>query len=64
MIEAFREGMRCVHVTKSPFQIGQNVTVKVDWDRRFDHMQQHSGQHLLSAIADKSEFGWETVGWY
>lgn len=26
------------------------VTCQIDWNRRFDHMQQHSGQHLLSAI--------------
>ncbi|MEF2967328.1 DHHA1 domain-containing protein [Paenibacillus sp. M1] len=26
------------------------VLCRLDWDRRFDHMQQHSGQHLLSAI--------------
>jgi alanyl-tRNA synthetase len=26
-----------------------NVTCKIDFDRRFDHMQQHTGQHLLSA---------------
>jgi alanyl-tRNA synthetase len=26
------------------------VTCQVDWNRRFDHMQQHSGQHLLSAV--------------
>lgn len=26
------------------------VSCRVDWDRRFDHMQQHSGQHLLSAV--------------
>lgn len=27
-----------------------SVTCQIDWKRRFDHMQQHSGQHLLSAI--------------
>ncbi|WP_087973268.1 alanyl-tRNA editing protein [Oceanobacillus rekensis] len=27
-----------------------HVSCKLNWDRRFDHMQQHSGQHLLSAI--------------
>lgn len=27
----------------------QRVTVRIDWDRRFDHMQQHTGQHILSA---------------
>ncbi|WP_313636908.1 DHHA1 domain-containing protein [Paenibacillus sp.] len=26
------------------------LTCQIDWNRRFDHMQQHSGQHLLSAI--------------
>ena len=26
------------------------VECRIDWDRRFDHMQQHSGQHLLSAV--------------
>lgn len=29
---------------------GEAVTCQIDWNRRFDHMQQHSGQHLLSAI--------------
>ncbi|MCT9872654.1 hypothetical protein N7568_25125, partial [Paenarthrobacter aurescens] len=26
------------------------VHCELDWSRRFDHMQQHSGQHLLSAV--------------
>ncbi len=29
------------------------VTGEIDWPRRFDHMQQHHGQHLLSAAFDK-----------
>ncbi|MEK3862009.1 DHHA1 domain-containing protein [Paenibacillus sp. FSL H7-0716] len=29
---------------------GESVTCQLDWNRRFDHMQQHSGQHLLSAV--------------
>lgn len=28
----------------------EEVTCQLDWTRRFDHMQQHSGQHLLSAV--------------
>ncbi|WP_339315202.1 alanine--tRNA ligase-related protein [Paenibacillus sp. FSL R10-2734] len=33
------------------------VTCQIDWNRRFDHMQQHSGQHLLSAVClDVFEF--------
>ncbi len=32
---------------------GQNVRGVIDWQRRFDHMQQHSGQHVLSAAFDR-----------
>uniref|UniRef100_A0A7S0WG47 Alanyl-transfer RNA synthetases family profile domain-containing protein n=1 Tax=Pyramimonas obovata TaxID=1411642 RepID=A0A7S0WG47_9CHLO len=42
----------CVHVCAEPLPVGSQVEVVVDWDRRFDHMQQHTGQHVLSAVAD------------
>jgi len=32
---------------------GQDVRGLIDWHRRFDHMQQHSGQHVLSAAFDR-----------
>lgn len=37
-----------IHWTASPFEVGTQVDGRVDWNRRFDHMQQHSGQHMLS----------------
>ncbi len=39
---------------------GQSVPGVIDWPRRYDHMQQHSGQHLLSQLVYQ-EFGWETT---
>lgn len=40
--------------------LGAMVVGSIDWARRFDHMQQHTGQHLLSALlADR--YGWPTV---
>jgi len=39
------------------------VTVELDWQRRFDHMQQHTAQHLLTAVADQ-QFGWSTVAFH
>jgi alanyl-tRNA synthetase len=33
-------------------QVGERVHGRVDWARRFDHMQQHTGQHLLSAACE------------
>lgn len=39
------------------------VTVVVDWPLRFDRMQQHTAQHLLSALA-ADRFGWETTSFH
>ena len=38
------------HFVPKPFAAGTQVEGHIDWDRRFDHMQQHTGQHLLSAV--------------
>ncbi len=37
--------------------------MSIDWARRFDHMQQHTGQHLLSAVFEES-FGLKTVSFH
>lgn len=46
------EDGRIAHVLDAPLAvaIGDDVWGRVDWHRRFDHMQQHTGQHLLSAV--------------
>jgi alanyl-tRNA synthetase len=38
-----------VHIVEGSLRQGDVVHGKVDWPRRFDHMQQHTGQHVLSA---------------
>ena len=38
------------HTCEKAVEIGQTVTGSIDWVRRFDHMQQHSGEHILSGI--------------
>ena len=42
-----------VHVLSSPVAEGERVLADIDWTRRFDHMQQHTGQHVLSAAFDR-----------
>ncbi|XP_055534833.1 alanyl-tRNA editing protein Aarsd1-A [Wyeomyia smithii] len=62
----FRQGADAIHFLEGeeqPFQVGDQVTQKVNWNRRFDHMQQHSGQHLITAIFDR-EFGFNTRSWW
>lgn len=41
-----------IHFIKGDISINQGdiITGEIDWKRRFDHMQQHSGQHVLSGI--------------
>ncbi|HTM32061.1 MAG TPA: alanyl-tRNA editing protein [Vicinamibacterales bacterium] len=44
---------RITHVTDTPLAEGAVVHGVVDWRRRFEHMQQHTGQHVLSAAFDR-----------
>lgn len=50
------------HYLAAPLQPGP-VKVRLDWSRRFDHMQQHTGQHVLTAVAQE-RFGWETTAFH
>ena len=50
------------HFVPAPIE-SDEVTVEVDWARRFDHMQQHTAQHLVTAIA-ADRFGWETTAFH
>ena len=38
------------HNVEGKVEIGDTVTGQINWERRFDHMQQHSGEHILSGI--------------
>ncbi len=42
---------------------GEMVAVELDWERRWDLMQQHSAQHLITAIAS-DHFGWPTTSFH
>jgi alanyl-tRNA synthetase len=42
-----------IHVLSAPVHEGAAVRGEIDWGRRFDHMQQHTGQHILSAAFDR-----------
>ena len=43
---------RILHLVESPIELGPTRGV-IDWPRRFEHMQQHTGQHVLSAAFDR-----------
>jgi alanyl-tRNA synthetase len=52
-----------IHVLAVPLTEGTAVTGEIDWTRRFDHMQQHTGQHILSG-AFETLFDNLTVGFH
>ncbi len=47
VVKVFEEDSRIVHLIEKDIQ-AESIKGKIDWERRFDHMQQHSGQHILS----------------
>ncbi len=50
------------HYLEEAVELGP-VVVTLDWERRYDHMQQHTAQHLLSAVA-ADRFGWTTTSFH
>jgi alanyl-tRNA synthetase len=50
------------HYLAAPLPEGP-ASLKLDWTRRFDHMQQHTGQHLLTAVA-QDQFKWATTAFH
>jgi alanyl-tRNA synthetase len=63
-----RDDGSIAHVMDGPefpswFAVGASVHGGIDWPRRFDHMQQHTGQHVLSAAFD-TLFGVRTVSFH
>ena len=57
-----REG-RVVHTCAAPLMVGETVAGEIDWDRRFDLMQQHSGEHIVSGLAH-ARWGCDNVGFH
>jgi alanyl-tRNA synthetase len=62
VLDVRKVGGEVRHFLAAPVPPGR-VTAELDWARRFDHMQQHTGQHLLTAIAEQ-RFGWHTTAFH
>jgi alanyl-tRNA synthetase len=62
VVDARDDGEDIVHVVDREVAVG-SVAGCVDWARRFDHMQQHTGQHLLSAMFQE-RYGRPTVSFH
>lgn len=52
-----------IHFTKEPVEKGRKVSGNIDWKRRFDLMQQHSGEHMVSGLIHE-KYGYDNVGFH
>ncbi|HEX4230021.1 MAG TPA: alanyl-tRNA editing protein [Bryobacteraceae bacterium] len=65
VVDVLDEGDRIAHIL-APGQVADlpdTVDCRLDWLRRYDHMQQHTGQHLLSAVLVEV-FGYPTLSFH
>ena len=63
VLEVHEREDRVVHTCDAPLEVGTMVAGEIDWDRRFDLMQHHSGEHIVSGIAH-SKWGCDNVGFH
>ena len=52
-----------LHYTDKTLEVGAKVEGKIDWARRFDLMQQHSGEHMVSGLIHEA-YGYDNVGFH
>ena len=51
------------HLCDGPLEVGTTVTGEIDWARRFDQMQQHTGEHIVSGLLH-AKFGYMNTGFH
>ena len=52
-----------LHFCGQPLEVGSRVTGTIDWEHRFDLMQNHSGEHIVSGLIHR-RFGYDNVGFH
>lgn len=63
VLDVQEQGEKIVHLCDSPLKIGSEVSGCIDWQRRFDLMQQHTGEHILSGVVHE-KYGAHNVGFH
>ncbi len=63
VLEVHRKGDMIIHYTDRSLEEGSSVHGIIDFERRFDLMQQHSGEHVFSGLVHK-HFGYDNIGFH
>ena len=54
---------KVLHYTEAPLEKGRKVLCQIDWERRFEFMQNHSGEHIVSGLIHR-KYGYDNVGFH
>lgn len=63
VLDVQEQGEEIVHVCDGPLETGAEAEGVIDYDRRFDLMQQHTGEHIVSGIIHR-RYGYHNVGFH
>ena len=63
VLDTQERGETVVHLCDGPLTVGAAVEGIIDWERRFDQMQQHTGEHIVSGIVHRL-YGFDNVGFH
>lgn len=63
VLQVTEAGEQVVHLCDRPLEPGKEVTGQINWERRLDLMQQHTGEHILSGLIC-SRYGVSNVGFH
>ena len=63
VLDTREQGEEIVHFCDAPLEVGAEVLGKIDWEHRFDLMQQHTGEHIVSGILNR-RFGYQNTGFH
>ena len=63
VLDTHEKAGEVLHYTDIPLEPGTAVEGEINWKRRFDLMQQHSGEHIVSGLVHE-KYGFENVGFH
>ena len=63
VLDVQEQGENVVHLCAQPLEPGAQVEGVLDYERRFDLMQQHSGEHIVSGVIHR-KYGYHNVGFH
>ena len=63
LLDVRERGEAIIHLCDQPLEVGADVFCRLDYTRRFDLMQQHSGEHIISGIIH-AKYGYHNVGFH